>query len=132
VSGVAPHARRHTSAHPSPTQQPVECYTAVVVSFRRFAVATILTITVAAPIVEMFDQWDHTLQDGNDTEASVVIAALCVGVALAIGTIVIVARMRFLSSQSSVATIASYSVCGPMSAFVAPMPTGSPPTPLRI
>jgi hypothetical protein len=51
---------------------------------------------------------------------------------LAIGTIVIVARIRFLSSQSSVATIASHSVCVPMSAFVATVPTGSPPTPLRI
>jgi hypothetical protein len=38
----------------------------------------LLTITITAPIVEMFDQSDHTLQDGNDTEASVAIAALCV------------------------------------------------------
>ncbi len=29
----------------------------------------------------MFDQWDHTLQTGNDTEYTFVIIALCVGVA---------------------------------------------------
>ena len=52
------------------------------VRLRRFAVAAILAITITRPIVEMFDQWDHTLQDGNDTEANVVIAALCVGIAV--------------------------------------------------
>jgi hypothetical protein len=28
----------------------------------------------------MFDNWDHTVQTGNDTEYSVVLLALCVGV----------------------------------------------------
>ena len=67
---------------------------------RRFAVAAILAICIGGPIVEMFDQWDHTLQDGNDTEANAVVAALCVGVAIAIGTIAVVARLRALASNS--------------------------------
>ena len=29
----------------------------------------------------MFDQWDHTLQTGDDTEYTFVVLALCVGVA---------------------------------------------------
>ena len=49
---------------------------------RRFSVALILLVCLGSPIVEMFDHWDHTLQDGNDTETNVVIVALCVGVAL--------------------------------------------------
>ena len=48
----------------------------------------------------MFDQWDHTLQDGNDTEANFVIAALCIGVAVAIGTAVVIARIRALASNA--------------------------------
>ena len=102
------------------------------VRFRRFAVAAILAITVAGPIVEIFDDWDHTLQDGNDTEANVVIAALCIGVALAIGTIVIVARIRFLSSRSFILTLVRQAVSTPTSGFVSPIPTGSPPTLLRV
>lgn len=27
----------------------------------------ILAICVGGPVLEMFDQWDRTLQDGNDT-----------------------------------------------------------------
>src|SRR6267378_4031733 len=60
------------------------CYTAVTVRFRRFAVAAILAICIGGPVVEVFDQWDDTLQDGSDTEANVVIAALCIGIAVAI------------------------------------------------
>jgi len=29
----------------------------------------------------MFDTWDHTIQTGNDTEYTLVLLALCVGVA---------------------------------------------------
>jgi hypothetical protein len=37
-------------------------------------------ICLAAPVVELFDQWDQSLQ--NDTEETVVIVALCVGAVL--------------------------------------------------
>jgi hypothetical protein len=36
--------------------------------------------------MEMFDRWDHTLQDGNDTESNLVVVALCVGVGLIAAT----------------------------------------------
>ena len=95
------------------------------------AVAAIVAICIGAPIVEMFDQWDHTLQDGNDTEANVVIAALCIGVAMAIGTIVIVARIRALSSSSRGYVVMCRTVSFVLS-FASPIPTTSPPTPLRV
>src|ERR1700704_2582731 len=98
------------------------------VRFRRFAVAAILAICIGGPIVEMFDQWDHTLQDGNDTEASVVVAALCVGVAMAIGTIVVVARIRAHASNSQPYTVAPRFISFAVTSLASPIPTPSPPT----
>ena len=80
----------------------------------------------------MFDQWDHTLQDGNDTEANAVIAVLCIGVAIAIGTAVVIARIRALASSSRL-----YAKAPPVVPYVpvwlaSPIPASSPPTPLRV
>lgn len=44
--------------------------------------ATLVLLTcVICPLLETFDSWDHTLQTGNDTEYTLVLLALCVGVA---------------------------------------------------
>jgi hypothetical protein len=58
---------------------------------RRIITALIEAICVGGPMVEAFDRWDHTLQDGNDTEADVVIVALCVGLAFSVAKL----RVRF-------------------------------------
>lgn len=102
------------------------------VKLRRFAVAAIVAICIGGPIVEMFDQWDHTLQDGNDTEANVVIAALCIGVAVAIGTIAIVARIRALSSTVRGFVLTFRAMAFVVGSFRLPVPTTSSPTPLRV
>jgi hypothetical protein len=47
-------------------------------SFRTAAVA--LAICFVCQVAEIFDQWDHTLQTGDDTEYTFVILALCVGI----------------------------------------------------
>jgi hypothetical protein len=99
---------------------------------RSLVIAAIVAICIGAPIVEIFDQWDQTLQDGNHTEANVVVAALCVGVALAIGTIGVVARIRALASGSRVCVVASPTISFAVTAVRAPLPTSSPPTPLRV
>ena len=98
---------------------------------RRLIRALILIVCIGAPLVEAFDRWDDTLRDGNDTEANLVIAALCVGLALSVvGTVV--ARIRLLSSRSN-----SRVAC-PTCAAVArvrpalAIPTSSPPLALRI
>jgi hypothetical protein len=44
-------------------------------------VTLVLVVCLVCPLTELFDQWDHTLQTGNDSEYTVVILALCVGVA---------------------------------------------------
>jgi hypothetical protein len=102
------------------------------VKLRRFAVAAILAICIGGPIVEMFDQWDQTLQDGNDTEANVIVAALCIGATMAIGTIFVVARIRALASNTHVHTPAPRFVSFAVTSLVSPIPTASPPTPLRV
>lgn len=102
------------------------------VRLRRFAVAAILAISIGGPIVEMFDQWDHTLQDGNDTEANVVVATLCIGVAMAIGTIVVVARLRALASNSRPHVVTPRFMPFAVTSLASPIPATSPPTPLRV
>jgi hypothetical protein len=95
-------------------------------------IAAIIAISLGAPVAEMFDRWDHTLKDGNDTEANVVVVALCVGVAFAIGTIVIASRIRALSSTAGGrATAPRVTVCD-LASVLAPIPTISPPTVLRV
>jgi hypothetical protein len=102
------------------------------VALRRLAVAAILAICIGAPIAEIFDQWDHTFQDGNDTEANVVIAALCIGVAVAIGTAVVIARIRALASNSRLYAKAPHVVPYAATCLASPLPASSPPTPLRL
>jgi hypothetical protein len=79
----------------------------------------------------MFDQWDHTLQDGNDTEANVVIVALCVGVALSVAGIV-VARIRAIASNAGAHLFALDPVHATTSVVAHSIPTSSPPTALRV
>jgi hypothetical protein len=47
----------------------------------RITVTIVLLICLVCPLLEMFDQWDDTIQTGNDTEYGLVVLALCVGVA---------------------------------------------------
>src|SRR5207237_3269015 len=63
------------------------------VKLRRLAVGVILATCLGAPVLEMFDRWDRTAQDGNETEVNLVVVALCVGVAFSVAG-AIVARVR--------------------------------------
>lgn len=99
---------------------------------RRLLIAAIVAIAFGEPIVEMFDSWDQTLIDGNDTEINVVIAALCVGTALAVGTIVITDRIRSLSSTPAGCVVATRVAVHDVASPLAPIPASSPPTVLRV
>jgi hypothetical protein len=99
---------------------------------RRLFIAAIVAIALGGPILEMFDRWDQTLKDGNDTETNVVVAALCVGVAFAVGTIVIASRIRSLSSTSAGRVLTTRVVVDDVALRLAPAPTSSPPTVLRV
>jgi len=116
-------SRSFTFATRSPS---LECYTSHV-GFRRFLGAAIVVICVCVPIIESFDTWDQTLVDGNDTEANLVIAALCVGLALTAGTIHITpVRLLPTDARSHLMRPASVRFMAPV--FLAPSPASSPPT----
>ena len=99
---------------------------------RRLFIAAILAISLGAPIVELFDSWDQSLQTGNDTEANLAVVVLCVGVAFAIGTVAIAGRIRSLSSTSAGRVIARSVVVRDVASALAPVPTVSPPAILRV
>ena len=103
-----------------------------IVGARRVVGAIVLAICIGAPIIEAFDRWDDTLHDGNDTEANVVIAALCVGLALSVvGTVV--AWIRLVSSRRDTRYLPEMDRPAGDRIFVAPPPpASSPPIALRI
>ncbi len=99
---------------------------------RRLAIFAILAIALGAPMVEAFDRWDETLRDGNDTEATVVIAALCVGMALAVGTVVIAPRLCAVAPNARVRRAVARIQSVASTLTICPTPTVSPPSPLRL
>ena len=99
---------------------------------RRLFIAAIIAISLGAPIVELFDSWDQSLQSGTDTEANVAVVALCIGVAFAIGTIVIAGRIRALASTSAGRLIGTRVAVRDVTSVLAPVPTVSPPAVLRV
>jgi hypothetical protein len=101
------------------------------VGLRRIATAVILVICIGAPILEMFDQWDRTLQDGNDTEINLVVGALCVGVAVSVAG-AIVARVRSSATAHGGSIQTPESTLTSLLIFATPIPNSRPPTPLRV
>lgn len=99
---------------------------------RRLFIATIVAVSLGAPIAELFDSWDPSFQTGTDTEANVAVVALCVGVAFAIGTVVIAGRIRALSSTSAGRVIPRRVAVRDVASVLAPVPTVSPPAILRV
>jgi hypothetical protein len=101
------------------------------VSLRRFATGVILAICIGAPILEMFDQWDRTLEDGNDTEINLLVVALCVGVALSAAG-ALVACLRASANRHGRFVLTPESTLSLLLTFATPVPNSRPPTPLRV
>jgi hypothetical protein len=97
-------------------------------------IATVILVTcLVCPLVELFDNWDHTVQTGNDTEYALVVLALCVGVAYSFARFIIKSALLGFVAKSlfvSCAQKSFFSLCGLTLPFCDP--TGSPPLPLRI
>jgi hypothetical protein len=98
---------------------------------RRLATGIILAICIGAPIVEMFDRWDHPLQDGNDTESNFVVVALCVGAAFSVAG-ALLARVRAAVSSRCCFVLIPESILTRLPALASPNPNSRPPTPLRV
>src|SRR2546427_538554 len=57
-------------------------------AFRITAALALLTCLIC-PLVETFDTWDHTIQTGNDTESTLVVLALCMGLAFSVARFIL-------------------------------------------
>jgi hypothetical protein len=96
--------------------------------------AIVLLTCLICPLVEMFDNWDHTIQTGDDTEYALVVLALCVGVAHSF------ARFIFKSALLGFVAKSVFASCAQKSFFSAPFgfsllcfdATSPPSLPLRI
>ena len=95
--------------------------------------ATALAICLICPLLDMFDQWDHAFQSGTDSEYPLVILALCVGMAFALGRLIL--RISQDLPTSSI-RYAIQSTFNPLSLLirqtVLAIPSSSPPLSLRI
>ena len=111
--------------------EPLDAWYTAPVGIRRLLVIAILTICIGAPMVEAFDRWDHTLQDGYDTEATAVAAALCVGLALTVAAVV-AQWIRSLGWRTRPGALVDDRPAVQHLTRTAPPPTCSPPIPIRV
>ena len=97
------------------------------------AAMVILAICLFCHVAEVFDQWDHTLQTGDDTEYTFVVLALCAGIAYSLKWFVPPidlreTRSKAASSPASV-SLPQAEIFGPCAVL---MPASPPCSPLRI
>jgi hypothetical protein len=97
-------------------------------------VALVLFTCLVCPLVEIFDQWDHTIQTGNDTEYTFVVLGLCVGVAYAFARFVFGFPLPNFARRlvSNLCTPKSLSSGRRASFFFLPIPLSPPVLALRI
>jgi hypothetical protein len=93
-----------------------------------------LVTCLVCPLVELFDNWDHTVQTGNDTEYALVVLALCVGVAYSFARFIFKSALLGFVAKSLFASCAQKSFFSAPSSFTSLLfdATSSPPLPLRI
>ena len=97
----------------------------------RSVIGIALLICLMCPLVEMFDHWDRTLQDGNETESNLVIVVLCIGVGLTVASAVL-RRVRPSLTCFRVGPALSFLTLCEELPLILPIPHGSPPTTLRV
>jgi hypothetical protein len=97
------------------------------VTIRRLLGALIVAICIGVPFVESFDTWDHTARDGNDTEANVVVAALCVGLTLSASAPIVVRTIRGIPTDTRLEVNTSAPAPLVSALLLSPRPAISPP-----
>lgn len=99
---------------------------------RRLTIAAILAISLGAPVAELFDRWDQPLTTGSDSEANVAVVVLCVGAVFAVGSVVVVSRIRAVASNFVKRLAPSLPATAARAFLLRPAPTVSPPVVLRV
>jgi hypothetical protein len=102
-------------------------------AFRITAALALLTCLIC-PLLETFDTWDHTIQTGNDTEYTLVILALCVGVAYSFARFILKSVLLGFVAKSVSASCVQKSLLSAAGSFTVLLfdATSPPPLPLRI
>jgi hypothetical protein len=92
----------------------------------------LLLVCIGAPIAEMFDRWDDTPHTGNDTEANLVLVAVCVGTGF-VTAATVAGRVRPPTTVRPVLLRPAESLIAPLiPCFRVPTPNSRPPSVLRI
>ncbi len=102
-------------------------------TFRIIAIVILVTCFVC-PLVDLFDNWDHAMQTGNETEYALVVLALCVGLAYSFARFILTLSLF----RSAVELVSNLCACKLLpfvlrgSFFVSPIPLNPPALALRI
>jgi hypothetical protein len=98
-------------------------------------IATVILVTCfVCPIVDLFDNWDHAIQTGNETEYTLVVLMLCVGLAYSFARFI----LTFPLFRSAVELVSKLCACELLpfalrgSCFISPIPLSPPTLALRI
>ena len=100
----------------------------------RIAATLALLTCLVCPLVETFDNWDHSMQTGNDTEYGLIVLALCVGVAYSFARFIFRSASLGFSAMSVFARCVLKSFLSTASSFTFLLfdATSPPSLPLRI
>ena len=100
----------------------------------RIAATLALLTCLVCPLVETFDNWDHSMQTGNDTEYGLVVLALCVGVAYSFARFIFRSASLGFAAKSVLARCFLKSFLSTASSFTFLLfdATSPPSLPLRI
>jgi hypothetical protein len=97
--------------------------------FLRAIVIAVVATCLACPIFQMFDHWDHGERSGKDTESTLFIVALTVGLAIPVSSLVFQASATVERKIAG----ANFRLDESQLAFeTAPVPVSQPPPVLRI
>ena len=100
----------------------------------RISAVVVLLTCLICPILETFDSWDDTVQTGNDTEYTLVILALCVGVAYSFAHFTFKSELLGFVAKSAFGSGSQKSFLSSPCSFTLLLldATSFPPLPLRI
>jgi hypothetical protein len=91
-------------------------------------VILVLIVCLVCPLAELFDQWDRTLQTGNDTEYALVVLALCVGAALLLKRLILQIALPSSPGENSQSFVAALLNSALTDLPAAVLVTASPPS----
>jgi hypothetical protein len=100
----------------------------------RITAMVVLLTCLVCPILETFDSWDNTTQTGNDTEYTLVILALCVGIVYSFARFTFKSGLLGFVAKSAVGSFNQRSFLSPSCSLTLLLfdATSPPPLPLRI